>query len=67
MANLEHLKILKRGVGVWNQWRNSNPRVVPDPDGAKLTFADLEDVEILYPVEFISTSFGQVILYRPER
>jgi hypothetical protein len=25
MTNPEHLKILKQGVVVWNQWRNRNP------------------------------------------
>jgi len=38
MANPEHLKILKQGVKVWNQWRQDNPAIEPD-----LRQADLED------------------------
>ncbi len=30
MANEEHLKILKQGVNVWNQWREDHPKVKPD-------------------------------------
>jgi hypothetical protein len=30
MANEKHLKILKRGVVAWNQWRQKNNEVVPD-------------------------------------
>jgi hypothetical protein len=31
MANPEHLKILKKGVEVWNEWREVN-RSVYSPD-----------------------------------
>jgi hypothetical protein len=46
MANPEHLKILKRGVGAWNKWRVEHPGVIPDLvdadlSGAGLSFADL--------------------------
>jgi hypothetical protein len=30
MANEEHLKILKRGVQVWNRWREEHPDIQPD-------------------------------------
>jgi hypothetical protein len=30
MANPEHLKILKQGVDVWNQWRDDSPLIIPD-------------------------------------
>ena len=36
MANPEHLRILKQGVEVWNEWREDNPDVMPD-----LTEADI--------------------------
>jgi hypothetical protein len=41
MANKEHLKIIKQGVKVWNQWREENPLVEPDLSGASLSEADL--------------------------
>ena len=41
MANEEHLAILKRGVGVWNQWRRENPLIRPDLIKADLYRADL--------------------------
>lgn len=36
MANQEHLDILKQGVGVWNKWREENPKIRPDLKQAKL-------------------------------
>jgi uncharacterized protein YjbI with pentapeptide repeats len=30
MANEEHLKILEKGVRVWNRWRKANPEKKPD-------------------------------------
>lgn len=36
MANPEHLKILRQGVKVWNEWRSSHPDQVPDLSDAKL-------------------------------
>ena len=30
MANPEHLKILKQGVKVWNEWRKIHPEIKPD-------------------------------------
>lgn len=41
MANKEHLKILRRGVEAWNQWRKENPDQIPDLIGADLSGADL--------------------------
>src|SRR5215469_8341314 len=37
MANPEHLAILKQGVKVWNEWRQTNPTVIPDLAGVDLT------------------------------
>lgn len=37
MANEEHLKILKQGVGAWNKWRRENRGINPDLSGADLT------------------------------
>lgn len=36
MANAEHLKILKQGVKVWNDWRENNPDISPDFRNARL-------------------------------
>jgi hypothetical protein len=30
MANDEHVRLLKQGVGAWNAWRAENPDIVPD-------------------------------------
>jgi TIR domain/Pentapeptide repeats (8 copies) len=40
MANPEHLAILKEGVGAWNNWRRTNPSVIPCLDGADLSNKD---------------------------
>ncbi len=44
-GNREHLDIIRSGVGVWNQWRDENPRVVPDLRGAFLSEANLNSVD----------------------
>lgn len=42
MANHpEHLKVLKQGVEVWNQWRREHRGVLPDLEGANLQEAHL--------------------------
>jgi hypothetical protein len=41
MADEEHLQILQQGVDVWNEWRKSNPELIPDLDGATLYEANL--------------------------
>ena len=46
MAKREHLKILKRGVNSWNQWRRENPGVTPDLSGAHLGRAHLPGVNL---------------------
>src|SRR5688500_427154 len=53
MANQDHLKILRQGVEVWNQWRVANPDITPDLtkahawrrdyDGANFSGADLTE------------------------
>jgi uncharacterized protein YjbI with pentapeptide repeats len=30
MANEEHVALLKKGVKVWNKWRQANPKITPD-------------------------------------
>ena len=41
MANEEHLRILKQGVEVWNQWREDDPGVRPNLQGVELIGAHL--------------------------
>ena len=46
MADPEHLKILKRGVKVWNKWREENPKIIPDLRKANLREADLKNFNL---------------------
>jgi hypothetical protein len=46
MANEEHLKILKQGVEVWNQWREENTAIRPDLSRADLSEADLRKANL---------------------
>jgi uncharacterized protein YjbI with pentapeptide repeats len=53
MANQDHLKILRQGGKIWNQWRVGNPHITPDLtkahawrrnyDGANFAGADLTE------------------------
>lgn len=42
MANKDHLAILKKGVEVWNSWRQEKPEIKPDLKGAMLQEVDLK-------------------------
>lgn len=46
MANGEHLDILNRGVGVWNDWRKRNPTVSPDLSKTELYDRNLSGVNL---------------------
>jgi hypothetical protein len=46
MANPEHLKILKRGVRFWNEWRNTAASAQPDLSQANLAFQDLTGADL---------------------
>jgi hypothetical protein len=46
MANEEHLKILRQGVEVWNQWRMNNLEITPDLSFANLMEANLSRVDL---------------------
>jgi hypothetical protein len=41
MANKEHLLILKKGVRIWNEWRDENQHIIPDLFGTNLSGFDL--------------------------
>ncbi|BAQ60632.1 pentapeptide repeat family protein [Geminocystis sp. NIES-3708] len=46
MANEEHLRILNKGVEVWNKWRQENPDIKPDLVGADLIGVNLIEWKI---------------------
>jgi hypothetical protein len=46
MANKRHLKILKQGIEVWNQWRVKNPTIRPDLSRADLNGANLHKARL---------------------
>lgn len=47
MANQEQLSILRQGADTWNRWREENPRVKIDLDGAELYKARLRGVRLM--------------------
>jgi uncharacterized protein YjbI with pentapeptide repeats len=51
MPQSEHFDVLKRGVDVWNQWRDAHPEIEPDLAGAdlgglKLNEANFSDTDL---------------------
>lgn len=46
MANLEHLKILKQGAEIWNNWRKTNPKTQVDLVGIELPGCDLRSFDL---------------------
>ena len=48
MADEEHLKILKQGLGKWNRWRRDNPDLIPDLSGADLEGAVLSRFDLSF-------------------
>jgi uncharacterized protein YjbI with pentapeptide repeats len=46
MANPEHLDIIKQGVKVWNKWREQNPGILPNLEGAHLIGANLNHAHL---------------------
>ena len=51
MANREHLRILKRGVKAWNQWREQHRGISPDLTEADLSEADLAGATLGRPLD----------------
>lgn len=47
MANQEHIKILKQGVGFWNEWRKYNPEILPDLSGEVLKYGELSEINFI--------------------
>jgi uncharacterized protein YjbI with pentapeptide repeats len=48
MANEEHVAILRQGVGVWNEWRQSEPNIKPDLSSADFGKANLAEADLSY-------------------
>jgi len=46
MANPEHLKILKQGVDVWNEWRVENPGIKPDLSSIDLSHSNFQSTNL---------------------
>ncbi|MEM7759843.1 MAG: pentapeptide repeat-containing protein [Cyanobacteria bacterium P01_A01_bin.40] len=46
MADETHLKILREGVKVWNQWRKDNPDIEPDLSRSQLKDANLYGINL---------------------
>jgi uncharacterized protein YjbI with pentapeptide repeats len=51
MTDEEHLQIIRQGVDVWNEWRKTNPALIPDLSkadlgSAKLNWAHLERADL---------------------
>ena len=61
MANEEHLKILKQGVEVWDEWREANPEMMPDLSKADLRGANLRGAS-LSVTNFGEADFSKAIL-----
>ncbi|MBD1922966.1 pentapeptide repeat-containing protein [Microcoleus sp. FACHB-831] len=47
MANEQQLNLLKEGVEAWNQWRQINPEIRPDLNGADLHSCDIGAVNLV--------------------
>ena len=59
MADEEHFAILKQGVEAWNRWRESNPGIWPDLNGADLRSVDLAGARLTH-ADFRSANLAGV-------
>jgi uncharacterized protein YjbI with pentapeptide repeats len=66
MANQEHLDILEQGVDAWNRWRQKNPTILPDLNGADFRRASLIRANLrganLREANFSETNLSEAIL-----
>lgn len=46
MANREHLEFLKKGVEIWNNWRDRKQNVIPDLKGVDLSDLNLSFINL---------------------
>jgi uncharacterized protein YjbI with pentapeptide repeats len=61
MANPEHVKIIRQGADVWNQWRTEHPTIKPDLSDTKFFRNNLRRVN-LRGANLSSTDLSQVDL-----
>jgi len=61
VANPEHVRILKLGVGAWNQWRSENPGIQPNLQGQSFKGQDLSGAN-LSEADIRSTNFTEARL-----
>jgi uncharacterized protein YjbI with pentapeptide repeats len=73
LANENHLQIIKKGVDIWNRWRQENPSIKPDLSNAWLFKADLSGADfsnanlsnaILTRANLTNAIFTEANLYR---
>jgi len=48
MTNQQHYDLLKKGVDVWNAWREKHQDVRPDLSHANLSDVDLRDTNLFW-------------------
>ena len=46
MANKEHVKLIKKSVEEWNEWRKENPKAKPDLSKARFSWKDLQEADL---------------------
>jgi kumamolisin len=46
MPNPDHVAMLRSGIDTWREWRNQNPDIIPDIEGAELRQADLRGADL---------------------
>jgi len=63
MAKPDHLKMLKKSVKIWNEWRSNHPKIKPDLRNAGLFNANLVEANLCY-ANLSGTNLGRANLYR---
>jgi len=70
MTNEEHLALLRQGINVWNNWRESNPEIRPNLLAADLRGADLREADLsganLRGADLSTANLSAAIFYRAD-
>ena len=62
MANKEHLAILRKGVEVWNKWREENPVIDPRSiQSAGMEWDSNEAHSAVYDAEMTAMLFCKIV------